>query len=45
MAERPRPGFSRALIQRDDATLRDHERHQIGYRLQAIGRRNGPDWL
>ena len=37
MAERAGAGFGRALIQRDDAVLRDHERHQIGDGVAAFG--------
>ena len=43
MAKRPRPGFGRPLIQRDDAVLRHHERHQVGDGVAAIRRRYIPD--
>ena len=45
MAERAGPGFGRALIERDDAVLRDHERHQIGDGVAAFGRRDIADAL
>ena len=45
MAERAGAGFGRALIQRDDAALRDHECHQIGDRVAAFRRRDIADPL
>ena len=45
MAERARAGFGRALIERDDAVVRDHERHQIGDGVAALGRRDISDPL
>ena len=38
MAERARSGFGRALIQRDDAVLGDHEGHQVGHGVAALWR-------
>ena len=37
MPERARPGFGSALVERDDAVLRRHIRHEIGDRLAAGG--------
>ena len=45
MAERAGTGFGRALIERDDAALRDHERHQIGDGVAAFRRRDIADAL
>ena len=45
MAERARPGFRGALIERDDAVLRYHPGHQVGDGLAALGRRDIADVL
>ena len=45
MAERAGPGLGRALIERDDAVLRDHESHQVGDGVAALGRRDIADAL
>ena len=45
MAERAGAGLGCALIQRDHAALRHHERHQIGDGFEALGCRDVADPL
>ena len=45
MAKRAGAGFGRALIECDDAALRDHERHEIGDGVAAFSRRDIADAL